>query len=438
MEQHVDRAGGHSERPAEAQNSRPWLLKRLYNWTISWAETPYAAWALFLLAVAEASFFPIPPDVLLIAMAIGAPRKSLRYAAICTAGSVLGGCLGYAIGTLLFETVAVPIIDFYHAWETFTWFGDLLKERDFGWILFAALTPFPYKFFTIAAGVWGVNMGVLLAASLVGRGLRFFAQGLLLRIFGRPVKKFIDKYFNWLTLAFFILLVLGFVCAKILWQNNKHYALGGKSGEPAGEKREPTEKEPTGPTGGARAMLSEEAQQKLLDVARQMVEAVVSGRQPPQMQVDHPELQKEQGAFVTLKTDGRLRGCIGRFVAQKPLWQVVRDMAVAAAAQDPRFAGNRIQPDELPRLDVEVSVLSPLEKIDNPLDIELGTHGIYIKKGVRTGCFLPQVATETGWDKEQFLGKCCSGKAGLAPDAWKDPDTEVYVFTAQVIGQSEG
>lgn len=180
-------------------------------------------------------------------------------------------------------------------------------------------------------------------------------------------------------------------------------------------------------------MLTEEAKQELLDIARTTVEALAREEQPPEFQVDTPELQNEQGAFVTLKTDGRLRGCIGRFTADKPLWQVVKEMAVAAATQDPRFAGNRIRADELDQLHVEISVLSPMDKIDNPLDIELGTHGIYVKKGFRTGCFLPQVADETGWDKEQFLRKCCSGKAGLAADAWKDPDTEVYSFTAEVI-----
>jgi len=180
-------------------------------------------------------------------------------------------------------------------------------------------------------------------------------------------------------------------------------------------------------------MLSEEAQRKLIELARQAVEAVVRGEEVPRDEVKHPELQGKQGAFVTLKTDGKLRGCIGRFVSDAPLWQTVRAMAVAAATEDPRFVGMRIRPSELPRLKIEVSVLSPLQRIENPLDIELGKHGIYIRRGMRSGCFLPQVATETGWSKEEFLSHCCAGKAGLPPDAWKDPDTEVFVFTAQVI-----
>ena len=108
-------------------------------------------------------------------------------------------------------------------------------------------------------------------------------------------------------------------------------------------------------------------------------------------------------------------------------------MAIAAAAEDPRFVGMRIRPSELPRLQVEISVLSALERIENPLDIELGTHGIYIKRGTRSGCFLPQVATETGWSKEEFLSQCCAGKAGLPANAWEGSDTEVLVFTAQII-----
>ena len=180
-------------------------------------------------------------------------------------------------------------------------------------------------------------------------------------------------------------------------------------------------------------MLSKQAQKVLLKIARETVEALTRDQQPPDFQVEEQELQHEQGAFVTLKTNGRLRGCIGQFTADKPLWQVVQQMAVAAATQDPRFAGNRIRPDELDQLQIEVSVLSKMKEMENPLDIELGKHGIYVKHGFRTGCFLPQVATETGWDKEQFLSKCCHGKAGLAPDAWKDEDTKVYSFTAQVI-----
>jgi AmmeMemoRadiSam system protein A len=181
-------------------------------------------------------------------------------------------------------------------------------------------------------------------------------------------------------------------------------------------------------------MLSTQSRELLLRIARQAVESVVRGRPMPEWQIDAPELSARQGAFVTLRTGGELRGCIGRFVPDAPLWQVVGEMAVAAAQEDPRFFGRRLKADELERLRIEVSVLSPLERISDPLgEIELGRHGVYIRRGGMSGCFLPQVATETGWTKEEFLSNCCAGKAGLAADAWREPDAEVFVFTAEII-----
>jgi len=117
-----------------------------------------------------------------------------------------------------------------------------------------------------------------------------------------------------------------------------------------------------------------------------------------------------------------------------PLVELVVEMAKASATSDPRFFADRITADELDQLDVEISVLSPLKRVDDPLSLRLGVDGIYIKKGGASGCFLPQVATETGWSKEEFLSYCCAHKAGLPPDAWKDADTEVYLFTAEVFG----
>jgi len=178
-----------------------------------------------------------------------------------------------------------------------------------------------------------------------------------------------------------------------------------------------------------------EQRQMLLDVARRTVEAAVAGGEPPAFAVDDPALCEPCGCFVTIRQQGRLRGCIGRLIADGPLWQTVRDMAVASATEDPRFTANRLTPDDLPDCDVEISVLSPMHRIDDPLDLELGTHGIYIKQGHRTGCFLPQVATETGWSKEEFLSHCAAGKAGLNADAWRDPATDVYIFTAEIISE---
>jgi len=179
--------------------------------------------------------------------------------------------------------------------------------------------------------------------------------------------------------------------------------------------------------------MNEEPKQKLLDIAHRSVEAAVSGRRLPKVTETDPELTGKQGAFVTLKTHGNLRGCIGRFISEIPLCKLVAEMAQASATEDSRFFGNQLQPSELPDLHIDISVLSPLEKTDDPLSIELGVHGIYIKRGFASGCFLPQVATETGWSKEEFLGNCCSHKAGLAADAWRDPETEVFTFTAEVI-----
>ncbi|MFW6158927.1 MAG: AmmeMemoRadiSam system protein A, partial [Planctomycetota bacterium] len=148
-----------------------------------------------------------------------------------------------------------------------------------------------------------------------------------------------------------------------------------------------------------------------------------------------PELQRPLGAFVTLHKRGQLRGCIGAFTADKPVCHVVGEMARSSAINDPRF--QPLTEAELSDLDIEISVLSPMEKTDDPLSLELGVHGVYVKRGLQSGTFLPQVATEHGMSKEQFLSTCCAHKAGLPPDAWKkDPQTEVYLYTAQVFGET--
>ena len=183
--------------------------------------------------------------------------------------------------------------------------------------------------------------------------------------------------------------------------------------------------------------MSPEAARILLATARAAAEAAVRGQPPPSVPVDHSELQGRQGAFVTLKNHGRLRGCLGNFTSSTPLWQLVREMAASSATQDMRFTADPITSAELPDIEIEISVLSPLEPIHDPLDIELGKHGIYIRRGAISGCFLPQVATETGWSKEEFLSNCCSHKAGLDPEAWRDKKTEVLIFTAEIISERE-
>ena len=180
--------------------------------------------------------------------------------------------------------------------------------------------------------------------------------------------------------------------------------------------------------------MNDTQKQTLLKIARDTVEAIITGGSVQKPKSDDPELNAHCGCFVTLKNQDRLRGCIGQFISEIPLVELVVEMAKASATSDPRFFADRITADELDQLDVEISVLSPLKRVDDPLSLHLGVDGIYIKKGCASGCFLPQVATETGWSKEEFLSYCCAHKAGLAPDAWKEADTEVYLFTAEVFG----
>ena len=185
------------------------VFRRLYDWVLSWAETPYGIPALGLLAFAEASFFPVPPDVLLMALALAMPWKSYKFALIASIGSVAGGALGYLIGWGLWDTVG-PYFYQYVPGVTATGFeqvGGLFEQYDF-WIIFAAgFTPIPYKIFTIAAGVFSVNFPVFMLASLVGRGLRFFLVSAMFYYFGKPARRIIEKYFNLLSILLLIVLI---------------------------------------------------------------------------------------------------------------------------------------------------------------------------------------------------------------------------------------
>lgn len=179
--------------------------------------------------------------------------------------------------------------------------------------------------------------------------------------------------------------------------------------------------------------MTEEQKQALLKTAKVAVGAAVRGGSAPRITASDPRTPP-QGCFVTLTIDGQLRGCIGQFIAEKPLAELVADMGRAAAREDPRFFHTPIRESDLVRLHIEISALSPLVKTTDPMSLRLGTDGIYIIRGRRSGCFLPQVATETGWTKEEFLSYCCTMKANLPSDAWKDPNTEVYLFTAEIFG----
>ena len=190
------------------------FLRGLYDWVLRWAETPYAVPALFVLAFAESSFFPVPPDVLLIALAISIPSKSFRFAAICAVGSVAGGILGYGIGLYGYETIGRPIVDFYHGQAVMDAVKLQYDKHGFWGILVAAITPIPYKLFTIASGVFRFDFQSFLVASVLGRSTRFFAVAGLIWKFGPSIKNFIDRYFNLLGYVFVILLLAGFMILK--------------------------------------------------------------------------------------------------------------------------------------------------------------------------------------------------------------------------------
>lgn len=187
----------------------------MYDWTLAWAERPGGAWALFIIAVVESSVFPIPPDVLLMALCVGAVRKSFRFALICSIGSVLGGILGYGIGFWGYEMIGKPIIEFYQAQAVMDKVQGLYTEHGFLGILIAAITPIPYKVFTIASGLFKYNFGMFVLASIIGRSFRFFVVAAILYQFGPRMKALIERYFDWFAWGFMVLLVLGFAALKL-------------------------------------------------------------------------------------------------------------------------------------------------------------------------------------------------------------------------------
>jgi len=181
--------------------------------------------------------------------------------------------------------------------------------------------------------------------------------------------------------------------------------------------------------------LSQEDRTQLVTLARQAVAAAVQDQPLPQPAAMEGVLGEKRGCFVTLTNRRRLRGCIGTFEPTHPLGEMIVRMASAAACEDPRFFNDPITAAELPNLDVEVSVLSPLTETDQPEDLRVGVDGIYIVAGSRSGCFLPEVATDQGWDAEEFLSYCCTSKAHLPPDAWRDPNVTVYLFTSEKFSE---
>ncbi|MGE5197805.1 MAG: AmmeMemoRadiSam system protein A, partial [Deltaproteobacteria bacterium] len=186
---------------------------------------------------------------------------------------------------------------------------------------------------------------------------------------------------------------------------------------------------------GASPMLNKEQRKRLIEIARSSIENYLKNGKKSALTEDDPVLSEKMGAFVTLREHGELRGCIGNLVGNQPLYLTIRDMAIEAAVGDPRFMPVKLP--ELKNIDIEISVLSPLKKVDSAEAIEMGRHGVLIRKGFNSGVFLPQVATETGWSKEEFLSQLCAHKAGIPADAWKDKSTEIYIFTAEVFSEKE-
>lgn len=192
------------------------LIRRLYNWVLHWADTPYGLPALFLISFAESSFFPIPPDILLMALVLGKPKNWITVAAVCTLGSVTGGILGYTIGFGFWEVASPFFFDHIFSEEVFQKIVTRYEENAMLTVFTAAFTPIPFKVITIAAGVCKISLVALIAGSTIGRATRFFLVAGLLAYFGEPMKAFIDKYFEILTILFTIILIGSFAVLKLI------------------------------------------------------------------------------------------------------------------------------------------------------------------------------------------------------------------------------
>jgi membrane protein YqaA with SNARE-associated domain len=201
---------------ATASSPRRHAIRRLYDWTVGWAERPAGTWALFLIAFAESSFFPVPPDVLLIALCVGAPRASFRFALVCAMGSVAGGAFGWVLGAAAWHVLKDVFIPYVFAQATFDYVQALYQGNAFLAILTAAFTPIPYKVFTVAAGVLDVSLPTLLVASAIGRSARFFAVATVFFFFGRQMRALIERYFDLLTWGFLALGIAGFLAIRYL------------------------------------------------------------------------------------------------------------------------------------------------------------------------------------------------------------------------------
>jgi AmmeMemoRadiSam system protein B/AmmeMemoRadiSam system protein A len=227
--------------------------------------------------------------------------------------------------------------------------------------------------------------------------------------------------------------VLNYTNSAIVTENKNKgtWTVGYASCVINGSGKVAVDKEACLPAGRENDMLNKVQRKRLLEIARSSIESYLKNKKKIELSEKDPLLTQDLGAFVTLREHNELRGCIGNLIASEPLYLTIRDMAIESATGDPRFP--QVSLAELKNIEIEISVLSPMERINSADKIELGKHGVLIKKGFRSGVFLPQVATETGWTKEEFLSNLCSHKAGLASDCWKDESTEIYIFSAEVF-----
>lgn len=192
------------------------MIRALYDWTLRLAEHPRALWALAIVAFIESSVFPIPPDILMIPMILAAPRRAFVIAGVATLSSVLGGMFGYWIGAVLFDTVGLPVLEFYGKTANFDTFRETYNQWGAWAVLIAGVTPFPYKVVTILSGSTGLDIWVFTFASVVARGLRFFIVAALLWRFGAPIRDFIERRLGLMFTLFVVLLIAGFAVLKVL------------------------------------------------------------------------------------------------------------------------------------------------------------------------------------------------------------------------------
>ena len=205
-------------KPASEKNDQEvgWV-RQIYDRSLLWVQSPSGVWALFFLAIAESSFFPIPPDVFLMVLCISVPRRSFRYAAICAAGSVIGGAIGYGLGMGFMDTIGMKILAWYGLHDKYEVVQNLYQQYDALAVGAAGFTPLPYKLFTITAGAFKINFVTFILVSLVARSARFFLVAAFIYKFGAPVRHFIERYFNLLSILFFILLIGGFLVVKLFF-----------------------------------------------------------------------------------------------------------------------------------------------------------------------------------------------------------------------------